>query len=100
MSRLKSLPSRLSRPKPRLSAAPKTADPFYLSAEWRAHRERRKLDPDYYAALRRAKPGEKIILDHIHERKDGGGDFGETEWLTLSEHNAKTAKARAKRARG
>ena len=101
MARLTSLGARLSRPLPRLMPLPKTADPFYQSSEWKAHRERRKLDPDYYAALRRRKhPGEKLILDHVHERRDGGGDFGETEWLTMSEHNAKTSKARARRARG
>jgi hypothetical protein len=100
MGRLTTLGSRLSRPAPRLAPPPKTADPFYLSSEWKAHRERRKLDPDYYAALsRRRYPGEKLILDHVHERRDGGDDFGETEWLTLGEHNAKTAKAKARRAR-
>jgi hypothetical protein len=102
MGRLKALPPRLSRPAPRLTAPAKTADPFYLSSEWRALKERRKLDADYYAARRRAKPGERLILDHIVERRDGGAELdpANTEWLTHSEHNAKTAAVKAKRARG
>jgi hypothetical protein len=87
-------------PSPRLEQHDRTAtvDPFYLSSEWRAFRQRCRLDSDYYAALRRAEPGEKLILDHVDERRDGGDDFGLTEWLTMSEHNAKTAEARARRA--
>jgi 5-methylcytosine-specific restriction protein A len=36
---------------------------------------RRKRDPDYAAAKARAKPGERLILDHKRERKDGGADL-------------------------
>jgi hypothetical protein len=89
--------------KPRVAAAPKVADPFYLSAEWTALKDRRRLDPDYYAALRRRRyPGERLILDHVRELKDGGAelDAANTEWLTHSEHQAKTAKARGARAAG
>jgi hypothetical protein len=102
MGRLRSLPSRLSAPAPRLTAPAKTADPFYLSSEWAALKARRRLDPDYYAARRRAKPGERLILDHIVERRDGGAELdpNNTQWLTWGEHNAKTAQARARRARG
>jgi 5-methylcytosine-specific restriction protein A len=102
MGRLKALRSRLSAPPPRLMQPPKTVDPFYLSDEWRKLRARRRLDPDYYAARRRAKAGERLILDHVHERRDGGADLDprNTEWLTMSEHQAKTATARAKRALG
>lgn len=103
MARLKTLGSRLTRPAPRLSAAPKTADPFYLSPEWRSLKERRKLEPDYFAALARRKyPQERLILDHDKEIKDGGAllDPANTVWRTMSEHQAKTAKARAKRAAG
>lgn len=79
---------------------PKVADPFYLSREWIALRERRRADADYVAAVARAKPGERIVLDHVKERKDGGADLdpANTEWLTHSEHQAKTAKAKAARA--
>jgi 5-methylcytosine-specific restriction protein A len=102
MGRLRALGSRLARPAPRLAPPTKTADPFYLSSEWQALRERRKLDPDYYAARRRAKRGERLILDHVRERKDGGDELDpkNTEWLTMSEHQVKTARARRERARG
>jgi 5-methylcytosine-specific restriction protein A len=87
----------------RLKAPPKQVEPFYSSAAWRVLKERRKLDRDYFAALARRKyPGERLILDHKRERKDGGDDLdpANTEWLTMSEHQAKTAKAKAARARG
>jgi 5-methylcytosine-specific restriction protein A len=102
MGRLTALRSRLSAPKPRLAQAPKTAEPFYQSVAWRALREQRRRDPDYREALKRAAPGERLILDHGREIKDGGDllDPANTQWLTMSEHNAKTAKARGDRARG
>ena len=102
MGRLKALGSRLSAPKPRLTQPAKTAEPFYQSREWQKLKARRRLDPDYFEARRRAKPGERLILDHVRERKDGGGDLdpANTQWLTWSEHNAKTARARAGRAMG
>jgi 5-methylcytosine-specific restriction protein A len=80
---------------------PKVTEGFYSSKAWRALVARRKRDPDYVAALLRSK-GERLILDHVVERKDGGADLDpfNTQWLTMSEHAAKTAKARAKRASG
>jgi 5-methylcytosine-specific restriction protein A len=94
--------SRLSAPAPKLSSAPKSADPFYRSAQWRGLVEDRKLDSDYFAARKRAKRGERMILDHKVELKDGGAalDPGNTEWLTFGEHQAKTARKRAERAAG
>lgn len=102
MRRLRSLGSRLSSAPPRIAQAPKVADRFYQSPEWLALRARRKLDGDYFAALRRRKPGERVILDHIVERRDGGADLdpANTEWLTNGEHQAKTARVKAERARG
>ena len=102
MAKLTQVPSRLSAQASRLKPAPKMVEPFYQSAGWRALVARRKLDSDYFAARSRAKPGERLILDHVRERKDGGADLDprNTEWLTMSEHQAKTAKARAARARG
>lgn len=81
---------------------PKAAEPFYHSREWLALISTRKRDRDYAAAKARAKPGERLILDHVTERKDGGADLdrANTQWLTHSEHQAKTAKARAARAIG
>jgi 5-methylcytosine-specific restriction protein A len=103
MGRLKALPvSRLRRAEARMRSMPKTANPFYLSPEWRQLVARRKLDSDWFAAKARAKAGERLILDHDHEIKDGGAllDPANTVWRTMSEHQAKTAKRRAERARG
>lgn len=102
MARLTALPSRFAVLPPRIASAPKVADPFYLSAEWRRLIEQRKRDADYRAALSRAKPGEKMVLDHVTEIRDGGArlDPANTMWLTFSEHQAKTARARKDRAMG
>jgi 5-methylcytosine-specific restriction protein A len=102
MGRLKALPSRLAAAAPRLRQAPKFVERFYSSPEWRALVARRRLDSDYFAARRRAKKGERLILDHTVERRDGGDnlDPSNTQWLTMSEHQTKTAKARGARARG
>jgi 5-methylcytosine-specific restriction protein A len=102
MGRLASMPKRLGGLAPRVQAAPKQVESFYASAAWRELVARRRRDPDYAEAKARAKPGERLILDHDRERKDGGADLdpGNTKWLTMSEHAAKTARARARRARG
>jgi hypothetical protein len=86
----------------KVQAAPKVVESFYASAAWRGLVEDRKRDPDYALARARAKKGERLILDHIRERKDGGADLdpANTQWLTFGEHQAKTAAARARRARG
>ncbi|NBW12174.1 MAG: HNH endonuclease, partial [Caulobacteraceae bacterium] len=97
---LRGLPGKLGRPAVKVPALPKVAEPFYQSREWIALRERRRADTDYAAAVARAKPGERIVLDHKRERRDGGADLdpANTEWLTHSEHQAKTARERARRA--
>jgi hypothetical protein len=102
MGRLKAAAPRIGAMAPRLTVPPKRAEGFYTSPAWRALVARRKLDPDYAAAKRRARPGERLILDHKRERKDGGADLdpANTEWLTMSEHQAKTARARRSRAEG
>lgn len=94
------MPARLSSPPAKVRAAPKVAEGFYQSGAWRSLVADRKLDADYFAARARAKPGERLILDHKVERKDGGADLdpANTEWLTHSEHQAKTARARVERA--
>lgn len=102
MGRLKALPARIGAMPARVQAAPKVAEGFYTSAEWRALVAMRKLDPDYPAAKARGRAGERMILDHVRERRDGGAalDPANTQWLTFSEHQAKTAAAKARRARG
>lgn len=102
MGRLSSMPARVGALPPRVAALPKLVDPFYHSKPWLALRAKRMKDADYRAALARCKPGEWLVLDHKRERKDGGADLdpANTEWLTHSEHQAKTARARAARASG
>lgn len=99
MVRLTRAPSRIASAPPRIARAPKVADPFYQSAEWIALRVKRMRDTDYHAAKARAKEGERLILDHVIERRDGGAalDPKNTQWLTHSEHQAKTAQAKGAR---
>ena len=100
MVRLMRIGQRIGTMRAKVQPMPKVADRFYLSREWLALRERRMLDPDYHAAKARAGPGERLVLDHIVERKDGGADLdpANTAWLTYSEHQAKTARAKRARA--
>jgi hypothetical protein len=100
MARLSRAPARLHAVPMRVARAPKQALPFYQSAEWKALVSARKGDRDWHAARARGKPGERLILDHIHEIRDGGArlDPKNTQWLTMSEHQAKTAKAKRARA--
>jgi 5-methylcytosine-specific restriction protein A len=101
MVKLAAMPKRLGGLPRRVQSAPKVAESFYQSRGWRELVDRRKADPDHAAAKARAKPGERLILDHKRERRDGGADLdpSNTEWLTNSEHQAKTAAARRRRAR-
>lgn len=96
------MPSRIGGLRPRVAPMPKVAEQFYQSPEWRALVAQRRRDPDYAAAKARAKPGERLVLDHVDERRDGGADLDpqNTQWLTFSEHQAKTAAVKAARARG
>ena len=102
MTRLVRMPSRMAGLPSRVAPAAKVVDPFYHSRGWLALIAARKRDPDWKAAKARAKPGEWLLLDHIAERKDGGADLdpANTQWLTHSEHQAKTARARKARATG
>ncbi len=96
------MPNQLKAKPLRFAAKVKLHDRFYSSPEWKRLVARRKLDADYFAAKARGKRGERMILDHVLERKDGGLalDPANTQWLTMSEHQAKTAKAKARRAAG
>ncbi|WP_375290395.1 hypothetical protein [Qipengyuania sp.] len=99
MARLTSAPGRIAPAPSRIRPSPKMADKFYLSKEWRALRAARMLDADYFAAKARAKKGERLILDHDREIKDGGDrlDPANTVWRTFSEHQAKTERAKQRR---
>jgi 5-methylcytosine-specific restriction enzyme A len=97
---LRGLPSRLGRPAVKVAALPKVVEGFYQSKAWLALRRSRMRDADYAAAVARAGPGERVILDHIVERRDGGAELdpANTQWLTMAEHQAKTSRERARRA--
>lgn len=73
---------------------------FYQSPEWKALKALRRRDPDYAVAKRRCQHGEWLVLDHVVEIKDGGAmlDPANTQWLTNSEHQAKTALRKRQRA--
>lgn len=82
----------------------KTADPFYLSREWRrlmsvlvATRGRRCQDP---ACLSPQRTGIRVFGDHVVELADGGAPLDPSNILLRcgSCHTRKTAAARAARA--
>jgi 5-methylcytosine-specific restriction protein A len=100
VTRLKALGSRLGVPSPRLRQQPKTADPFYLSKEWREAKAAKRREGRTWCA--RCGSTDRLILDHIVERKDGGAelDLRNLEWLCHAHHQIKTAASRAARARG
>lgn len=106
VTRLKAMPSRLSRLPSRVAAAPKVAEGFYVSAEWKAYRQRHKAwTAERQGGVWCCKCGatRRLILDHAVERRDGGADFPpfeEAHWYCGGCHNAKTAAAKAARARG
>jgi len=93
-------PARIASALVRVKAAPKMAMAFYQSPEWKALKIKRRRDPDYAVAKRRCQDGEWLVLDHIVEIKDGGAmlDPANTQWLTNSEHQAKTALRKRQRA--
>jgi len=100
MGRLKAMPSRLSAPAPKLRAAPKVAEHFYQSKEWLALKAAKRRLGRVWCVM--CGSADRLILDHVVERKDGGDDLdiGNTQWLCNTHHQQKTAAAKARRARG
>ena len=101
MARLTSVRPTIGALAPRLRPAPKIADPFYLSREWRVFardmtRQRGNRCEDCGAT------GVRLIADHAHERKDGGADFDPANIIIRCYpcHNRKTHKAKRQRAMG
>lgn len=106
MGRLKQLGGRLGSVAPRVRAMPKVAERFYQSVEWKNYRKWHR------AETRRRQGGvwccvcgstERLILDHVVERKDGGEDlpaYDGARWYCGACHNTKTARAREARALG
>lgn len=86
--------------------APKQADPFYLSPEYRAWREAVIARAGRRCEARRdgwrctkAEPTHRMFADHIREVSDGGAryDPANGQCLCGSHHTAKTMAARARR---
>lgn len=102
MGKLRCAEPRVGGLKPRVGLAPKQAEPFYQSTAWRelVRSIRRKR------GNRCQRPGcsstDRIIADHIVERRDGGAELEERniELLCFTHHEQKTAAARRTRARG
>lgn len=100
MGRLTALAPRIGALPPKLKAAPKLAESFYTSPQWRR----------VVGEIKRARGGccercgsrRRVIGDHKIERKDGGADFDPSniELLCITCHNRKTAAARAARSDG
>lgn len=84
----------------RIAAPVKRADRPYTSPEWRALMKRVKAMRGAFCGVCGAGGnGVRIIGDHRVEVKDGGAMFDEAniDLLCTACHNAKTARARAKR---
>lgn len=105
MARIQTLGSRVAAVDTRSAPpAPKTADSFYRSQEWRdlldqiiAERGRRCEDPKHDAS--RPREGIRIFGDHIVEIRDGGAMLEPCNVMLRcgSCHSRKTAEMRARR---
>lgn len=108
MGRIARLGTGIARLDQRTAAAPpKTADPFYLSAEWNAARAKALQRAGFRCEQvvegvrcpRGRKTRDRLIVDHIVERRDGGADLDQNnlQCLCFSHHGMKTAVARSTR---
>lgn len=90
-------PSRFGQAPSRFAVAPKKAESFYLSREWRALVSRLKRERGCWC--KRCGSTHRVIGDHVLELKDGGAplDPANVELLCQACHNGKTAAARAAR---
>ncbi|SDR20058.1 HNH endonuclease signature motif containing protein [Pseudovibrio sp. Tun.PSC04-5.I4] len=99
---LKMVSSRLGRAQPTLQSPTKTVDPFYLTKAWRALARDMKQLRGYRCEACGAdfsRRQDKLIADHMVERRDGGSDLdpANIQCLCIGCHNRKTAKARRNR---
>jgi len=88
----------------RVQPPAKTADPFYLSPEWRKLMadiiaERGRICEDPHCDGKTHHPGMRVFGDHIVELRDGGAplDKRNVRLLCGAAHTRKTAQARAAR---
>ncbi|MBW8911012.1 MAG: HNH endonuclease [Sphingomonas sp.] len=73
MGKLTGMPSRLGGLAPKVSAMPKVAESFYQSTEWRRLVASIKRQRGNWCE--RCGSTNRVIADHIHERRDGGADL-------------------------
>jgi hypothetical protein len=90
----------------RIKPEAKTVDPFYLTPEYQAWREKviskaggRCEAVERDARCRKAQPRHRMFADHIKEVRDGGARFDPTNGQCLCgrHHTLKTTEARAAR---
>ena len=100
MGRLTNIKPMVALAAPLVRMMPKQAESFYTSGPWRGLIASIKAERGNWC--QRCGGGGRIIGDHIVERKDGGADLDRSnvELLCMKCHGAKTARARAARARG
>ena len=86
-------------PKQTVRRPKKYVDPFYSSPEWK---EASKQHLFHNPACCVCGTRERVMVDHIIERRDGGADLDPENFATYcdSHHKQKTAKARRARALG
>jgi len=99
--KLRRAPPRMATLGRRIALAPKMADPFYLSREWRALTEAVKRERCYLCegCGRQGGPGERMVCDHVVEIADGGErlDRSNLRVLCAACHARKTADAAVQR---
>lgn len=102
MGKLKAMAARVGGLVPRIGMAPKTADPFYQSQEWRALMATIRSRRGNRCEVPGCGSTNRVIGDHIVEIKDGGAPLDErnVRLLCHAHHQGKTAEARRLRARG
>lgn len=86
----------------------KTADPFYLTPEYRVWREavvarasRQCEWVEHGERCTKSEPRHRMFADHVHEVRDGGDRYAVSNGMCLCgrHHTIKTARARAERMR-
>jgi hypothetical protein len=98
MGKLTAMPPRLGAMPAKVGAAPKIAEAFYQSRAWRSLIAAIKRERGNWCE--RCGSSNRVIGDHVVERKDGGAELdpANVELLCQACHNVKTAAERAARA--
>lgn len=102
MGRLKAMPPLIGSMKAKVQFAPKMAEPFYQSREWRQLVASIKRERGSRCEEAGCGSTNRVIADHIVERKDGGAELDRSNIMLRCAacHQRKTAVARRMRAQG